>query len=142
MLMKIRNYNPDTDYEAVEALYKSPDTFGGQYDIARDSEKRLKDLIIKKPWAILVAEDEGKIVGTVTLFEDGRSAWLYRFAIQSENEQSISTELYQQACSILKDRGHVQVLVYAPAGNNYFENRYGNLGMNKGNDFRAYWKDL
>ena len=140
--MKIRNYNPNTDYKAVAALYKSSETYGGQYDDARDAEDRLKTLVEQKPDAILVAEDNGEIVGAVTLFEDGRSAWLYRFAVQAENEKEISKLLCKQALSILKQKGHSQVLVYAPAGNEHFENRYTTLGFNKGNDFTAYWQDV
>tara|TARA_B100000745_G_scaffold204959_1_gene135406 strand:- start:1568 stop:1990 length:423 start_codon:yes stop_codon:yes gene_type:complete len=140
--MEIRNYNPQTDYEAVAALYKSSETFGGQYDGARDAEDRLRILVEQKPDAILVAEDNRKIVGTVTLFEDGRSAWLYRFAVQAENEAEITKLLSKQALSILKQKGHSQALVYAPAKNEHFENRYTSLGFSKGNDFTAYWQDI
>ena len=140
--MEIRNYNPKTDYEAVATLYKSSETYGGQYDDARDAEDRLKILVDQKPDAILVAENNGKIVGTVTLFEDGRSAWLYRFAVQVEDEGEIANLLNEQALSILKQKGHSQVLVYAPTNNKHFENRYTSLGFNKGNDFTAYWQDV
>lgn len=140
--MIIRVYNPITDYSSVEALYKDSSTFGGQFDQARDSEERLKDLIEKKPDAILVAEDKGEIIGTVTLFEDGRSAWLYRFAVKGNAQADVISALWAKAREILKQKGHTQVLVYAPVNNKDFEDRYTQLGFIKGNDFTAYWQDL
>ena len=140
--MNIRNYQT-SDYESVAALYKDSSLFGGQFDETRDSEERLCNLINEKPDAILVAENsDGKIVGTVTLFEDGRSAWLYRFAVTKDMEKEITMELWKKAKAILKEKGHTQVLVYAPAGDKGFEDRYEYLGFNKGNDFTAYWQDI
>ncbi len=140
--MNIRNYNPETDYQGIEALLNAEGTFGGQFDEARDTKERLDVLEASKPGSILVAEDEGKIVGTVTLFEDGRSAWLYRFAVQQENESEITELLNEKALETMKDLGHTQVLVYAPQGDEHFEDRYTSLGFNKGNDFTAYWQDI
>ena len=141
-MIQIRNYNPKNDYEAIKSLYEDSSTFGGQFDEARDSEDKLKKLVDEKPNAILVAEIDNAIVGTVTLFEDGRSAWLYRFAVKKENEKEVSFALWNEAKVIMKSRGHSQVLVYAPAGDLNFENRYKDIGFNKGNDFTAYWQDL
>ena len=139
--MKVRNYTPE-DYEAVSDLYKDSSTFGGQFDGARDTAERLQNLVKQKPDAILVAEDDGKIIGTVTLFEDGRSAWLYRFAVANvDNSIDIAQKLFSRASEILKSMGHTQVLVYAPA-NNKFDGRYMSLGFNKGDDYTAYWQDL
>jgi len=140
--MNIRNYNPETDYQGIETLLNSEGTFGGQFDEARDTKERLDDLEVSKPGSILVAEDDEKIVGTVTLFEDGRSAWLYRFAVQQENETEITKLLNEKALNTMKERGHTQVLVYAPQGDQHFEERYVELGFNKGNNFTAYWQDI
>ena len=140
--MVIRNYNPDTDYPSIEALLNAEGTFGGQFDEARDTKERIDALESAKPGSVLVAEDDGVIVGTVTLFEDGRSAWLYRFAVQQDNEAEITKHLNEQALQTMKDRGHTQVLVYAPQGDKHFEDRYASLGFNKGSDFTAYWQDI
>lgn len=142
MEVEVRNYKPE-DYEAVAALYKQSALYGGQFDEARDTAERLNGLVAKKPEAILVAESDENIVGTVTLFEDGRSAWLYRFAVvDSEHKGEVAEALYTKAKDILRRWGHTQVLVYAPAGDPSFEKRYTALGFNKGNDFAAYWQDI
>lgn len=140
--MRVRNYNPETDYGGVKKLYSSPEYFGGEYDDARDAENRLRSLVEQKSDAILVAEYNDCIVGTVTLFEDGRSAWLYRFAVKLEYEQEVVRLLYDEAIRILREKGYPQILVYAPAGNPKFEERYKSLGFNKGNAFTAFWQDI
>ena len=138
----VRVYDPKKDYSAVLALYKDTSTFGGQYDDARDTEDRLQTLSKSNPDKILVAVLNGQIVGTVTLFEDGRSAWLYRFAVQARHESEVAQALYTKAAQTLKNLGHSQVLVYAPAGDKHFAERYKNLGLTKGNDYTAFWKDI
>ena len=139
--IRIRRYNPDTDYTQVSDLYKDPKTYGGQYDQARDSEAKLRHLSQTKPNCILVAEIDGDIAGTVTIFEDGRSAWLFRFAVQKKFELELSKALYQEAKKILKKMGHTQVLVFAP-NDKGFDLRYHTLGFKKGGDYTAYWEDI
>ncbi len=138
--MNIRNYS-EGDYSQVEQLYKSSGTFGGQYDDARDTAMRLSGLIERKPNCILVAEVEEKIVGTVTIFEDGRSCWLYRFAVK-DNDKDVAKVLTQRAKEECKKLGHDQILVYAPAGDHLFERRYVDVGFQKGNDYTAYYMDI
>lgn len=138
--MLIRNYKIG-DYESVVTLYKDSTTYGGQFDEDRDSQERLEKLTREKPDAILIAEDNGNIVGTVTLFEDGRLVWLFRFAAK-ENSINVMRELYLEAVKILKSKGHKQVLVYAPTGDSRFEKRYLELGFNGGDDYTCYYRDL
>lgn len=139
--MNIRPYQP-ADYEQVKILLTSPDTFGGVFDEARDSQERLDALEMDKPNTILVAESEAEIVGTITLFEDGRAAWLYRFAVSPAHEAEATQLLKDAAVAELKRRGHSQILVYAPLGDQYFQDRYTALGFHKGNDFTAYWQEI
>lgn len=139
--MNVRNYQP-ADYEAIKTLLLAPDTFGGDFAEERDSQDRLNDLESSKPGSILVAEIHGEIVGTVTLFEDGRAAWLYRFAVRPEYEAEAAAALKEAIFATAKARGHEEVLVYAPQGNQQFATRYNNLGFNTGNDFTAYWQQI
>lgn len=139
--MIIRTYQP-VDYEAVKALYLDESTYGGQFDPDRDSQERLDKLAADKPDCLLVAEnDGGKVIGTVTVFEDGRAAWLFRFAV-TENNSEVTQALYQQAVENMKARGHQQVLVYAPVGGEVFARRYRDLGFSKGGDYVCYWQEF
>lgn len=140
--MNVRNYNSVTDYPAIESLLRDTKTYGGQFDEARDTKERIDVLEAKKPNSVLVAEIDNEIIGTITLFEDGRSAWLYRFAAKKEYEEQATKLLWNKAQEIMKLRGHTQVLVYAPAGNSDFQDRYSKLGFNTGGNYTAYWQDI
>lgn len=141
-MLVIRNYKP-SDYQNIAALYKNSELFGGQFDENRDSEERLAYKSSQDPESILVCEFEGKIVGTVSLVDDGRVAWLFRFAvIKDEHEQEVAKALSEKALKIFHNRGHKQVLVYAPANDKNFEERYEELGFEKGNAYTCYWNNV
>lgn len=140
--MNIRPYEV-TDYAQLAALYRQSSLYGGQFDENRDSQERLRKRTEADPDAILVAEQNGKIVGTVSLIEDGRVAWLFRFAVeQSGDEAAIAQALRDKAFVALKAKGHNQVLVYTPADDQRLHDRYDSLGFNRGGDYTCYWKDI
>lgn len=140
--MNVRQYEP-TDYVQIAALYKQSALYGGQFDENRDSEERLRKRTEADPDAILVAEHEGKIIGTVSLIEDGRVAWLFRFAVeQGDSETEITKALCNKALEALKFKGHNQALVYAPVGDKRLHGRHVDLGFNRGGDYTCYWKDI
>jgi predicted N-acetyltransferase YhbS len=138
----LRQYRP-ADYSQLTALYKQSDLYGGQFDENRDSEDRLRKRTEANPDAIFVAEQGNKLVGTVSLIEDGRVAWLFRFAVQqNEDESTITKALCNKALEALKAKGHDQVLVYTPIGDGRLHDRYSDLGFNRGGDYTCYWKDI
>ena len=131
----------DSDYEQLKELYQHSEWYGGQFDEARDSRQKLAKVIAKDPDSIWIYEDSGQVLGTISLIEDGRVAWLFRFAVK-DNNLKIAKELYDKAVEIFKSRGHTQILVYTPVGNQTLNNRYQSLGMTKGNDFTTFWTDI
>lgn len=140
---QVRNYKMD-DYEGVVALYKDGKTFGGEFDEARDSRERLEEVTRRDPQSILVYENDSKIQGTVSLIENGRVAWLFRFAVQEiEQKDEIAKNLYQKAIEILLARGHSQVLVYSDPQNEVLNSRYLQvLDMLEGGLFRCFWQEI
>src|SRR3989344_9145357 len=140
--MNIRSYKPE-DYEQVKELYQDSSLFGGQFDEERDAESKLAAHSNADPQSILICEIDNKIVGTVSLIENERVAWLFRFAVQKGDSEAEATKaLYDKAISILKERGHKQVLVYSPVGNEPLDNRYLKLGFQKGDRYTCYWKEI
>jgi predicted N-acetyltransferase YhbS len=140
--MNIRQYRVN-DYAQVTALYNQSDLYGGQFDANRDGEERLRKRTEADPDAIFIAEQDDKIVGTVSLIEDGRVAWLFRFAVaQSDDEASITKAMCDKALEVLKAKGHNQVLVYTPVGDERLHKRYNDLGFNRGGDYTCYWRDI
>ncbi len=136
----IRSYK-DEDYLQLKELYQHSEWYGGVFDEARDGKERLAKKIAGDPEAILVYEQKEQLLGTISLIEDGRVAWLYRFVVK-DFEPVITQELYDKALSILKARGHTQVLVYSAFDNPKLDSRYLSLGMNKGDNYSCFWKEI
>ena len=138
----IRFYTPN-DYDEIVKLYRVTEMPGSEFDLNRDSKERLNKRIDNDPDSILIAESGGKIIGSVSLIEDGRVAWLFRFrVIEEKGEEKVANLLYEKAKEVLQKKGHHQVLVYTPVGETKFQNRYRNLGFNRGHDYTCFWKDI
>jgi len=136
----IRSYQ-DSDYEKLKELYQHSDWFGGVFDEARDGKKKLADKITDDPESIWVYEKNGELIGSISLIDDGRVAWVFRFVVK-DNDSKIAKELYDNALPILKKRGHTQVIAYSPVDDEILGKRYSNLGMTKGNSYTAYWTNI
>lgn len=131
----------DNDYEQLKELYQHSGWYGGVFDEARDGRERLAQKIADDPQAILVYERDGELLGTISIIEDGRVAWLYRFVV-GDFDPEITKELYDAATKILKERGHSEVLVYTPVGDKNLDARYDSLGMTKSGDYTCFYKEL
>lgn len=138
--MIVRQYAAE-DYEQLKTLYLDSSTFGGQFDEARDAADRLQKKIEADPDAILVAVQDRKLIGSVSLIDDGRVAWLFRFTVLQDSPD-VAKALCDKATAVLKERGHTEVLVYTPVGNQDLYDRYEQLGFTKGGDYTCYWKGL
>lgn len=136
----IRSYM-DADYEGLKELYLHSEWYGGVFDEARDGRGRLAGKIAEDPQAILVYEKDGELLGTISIIEDGRVAWLYRFVVK-DHDKAVASELYAAATANLKARGHNEVLVYTPAEDNTLAERYDELGMTRGGNYTCYYKDI
>lgn len=142
MAPSVRPYRGD-DYAQVIDLYQQSDLYGGQFDPDRDGPERIAAQASHFAGAVLVAETGGRLVGTVSLIEDGRVAWLFRFAVaQDANEIQVARALYAHAIDALHQRGHRQVLVYAPTGAEHLARRYDEIGMQQGGDYTCFWSEI
>lgn len=136
----IRGYR-DSDFEKLKELYGHREWYGGVFDEARDGRKRLAHKTSQDPQAILVWIDGDELLGTISIIEDGRVAWLYRFVVK-DNDEKVAAELYEAAATELTKRGHEEVLVYTPADNDVLKQRYKRLGMQEGGGYSCYYKSL
>lgn len=136
----IRSYR-DADYDQLKLLYQQTELYGGVFDEARDGRDRLAKKIAADPEAILVCENNGELIGTISLIEDGRVAWLYRFIVK-DFDLATTQELYARALDTLRSRGHTQVLVYSSVDDVKLDERYESLGMTKGDNYRCFWQEI
>lgn len=135
------NYYSNSQYLSIKELYLHSELYGGVFDEARDGQERLATKIADDPQAILVYERDGELLGTISIVEDGRVAWLYWFVVK-DFDPEITKELYDAATKILKERGHSEILVHTLVGDKNLDARYDSLGMTKGGDYTCYYKDL
>jgi hypothetical protein len=147
----IRSYSTE-DYDEVKALYLQSELYGGVFDEARDSKEKLRKRVEADPDSILVAIQNDRVVGTVSLIEDGRVAWLYRFCVPSIvtdnenrlidfNEREVTESLNKYALNALRAKGHEEVLVYT-SQDTHLHKRYLDLGFTKGSDYTCFWKSI
>ncbi len=136
----IRSYH-DSDYGKLYELYQHNEWFGGQFDEARDGREKLARKIAQDPDSIWVYEKDGKLIGSISLMDDGRVAWLFRFVVKN-HDPKVAKELYNKVIPIFKKHGHTQIIAYSPVGDEVLAKRYENLGMTKGNSYTAYWTDI
>jgi hypothetical protein len=72
----IRPYE-DKDYEQLKELYLHTEWYGGVFSESRDGRAVPARKITQDPEAIWIYEHEDAVIGTVSLIDDGRVAWLY-----------------------------------------------------------------
>ena len=137
MVVMIRGYT-DADYEQVKAMYQHGEWYGGKFDEHRDSREVLMHKITADPQAIIVDDENGVILGTISIIEDGRVAWFYRFVVK-DNNPDVSKVLFNAAAGVLKSRGHPEVLIYSDPARTDLISRYQSLGMEKGGDYACYY---
>ena len=136
----IRVYR-DSDYDQLKNLYFHTEWFGGQFDAARDSQEKLSLITAQDPEAVWVMVKGKEIIGSISLIEDGRVAWLFRF-VAKDNSTLVAQKLYDKAVEVFKKRGHTQVLVYCPIDDKELIARYECLGMTTGSKFLSFWSEI
>jgi hypothetical protein len=139
--MKIRYYLP-SDYSQLIKLYQTSGEF--KVDEITDSEDNIKRKIERDPKSILLAEENGELLGSVSIIEDGRIALLFRFVAKGSNEEkeNISKQILHEAESLLKDRGYEEVHNTVPLDDLTALTEKEGIGFTKGNAYMWFWKKI
>lgn len=133
----IRNYSP-ADYEQVRGLLVE----GGLYYESMDSPQRLQKKISMDPDSILVAMESERVVGTVSLMEDGRMAFIFRLAVDPENRnRGIGKALMDEAERVLLRKGYKEINILVEEDNTELQEYYARQGYEKGNAYRWMAKE-
>ena len=99
--MQIRNY-ADADFPQLEQLLKDAGIYYGPLD-KRDI---LRKKIEHDPESIIVAEDNGKIIGTVFIIYDPWNSFVYHLGVHPDYRgQGLGNKLMDSAEGIFKTRG-------------------------------------
>lgn len=103
MQPNIRQFSID-DYEGVINLWRESDIPVRLQ--GRDSREKISEQINNGVTFFLVAETEGKIVGTVLGTHDGRKGWINRLAVDADyRRQKIASQLVKELENIFENVG-------------------------------------
>jgi ribosomal protein S18 acetylase RimI-like enzyme len=100
----IRVFRYPQDYSAVIALWQSAGS--GVHVRRSDSAEEIEKKLSRDPDLFLVAEHDGRIIGTVMGGFDGRRGMIYHLAVVREYRQfGLGTALMDEVERRLKERG-------------------------------------
>ena len=138
MNIKIRSYIP-SDFPSVKENLSQ----AGMYEENWDNEKNLNEKIGRNPGSILVAEENGKVVGNILVIEEGWGAWLFRLAVnESHRKKGIGTMLLQSAEKLVKQRGIKEVALLVEAEKKQLKDFYRKRGYKEFGDYTVMWREL
>ena len=127
----VRAYEP-ADYANVREILDQ----GGLFYEPFDSAESLNEKISRDPRSILVAIRFNKIIGTVSIMEDGRMPFIFRLAVKQEfRNAGTGIILMDSAEKELFSRGYKEVHILVETENEQLQGYYAKQGYEKGNSY-------
>ena len=125
------------DYEGVYQLWKQIKGFGIRS--IDDSRVGLERFLKRNPTTSIVAEEEGKIVGSILCGHDGRRGCLYHVCVaETHRMRGIGTQMVQMAMDALRKEEISQVCLIAFTDNMVGNQFWEQIGWKKRNDVNYY----
>lgn len=101
--VSIRQFEPE-DYESIITLWTVANL--PVRPKGRDSYERIMDQVKNKNTILLVAESNGKIIGTVLGTHDGRKGWINRLVVDAEfRRRNIAQRLVREVEKWIEGNG-------------------------------------
>lgn len=139
--MQIRAFRFPADYEAVYQLWKSIEkgVRVGRSDTLAEIEKK----IVRDPDLFLVAEEDGKIIGSVIGGFDGRRGLIYHLAVAEPfRGRRIGSCLMDEVEARLRAKGCLKSYLLVTDDNPEVEDYYRRRGWQQMDTVRLYGKEL
>lgn len=140
-MISIREFRHPQDYSAVRELWEGMEkgVKMGRSDTLPEIEKK----IARDPDLFLVAEDDGRIVGSVIGGYDGRRGLLYHLAVAREARRlGLGSRLLAEVEARLRAKGCVKCYLMVTLDNPEVEEFYKKRGWHFMDYVRPYGKDL
>ncbi len=139
--IRIREFLYPDDYPAARALW---DSSGPGVQVRRSDEpEELQKKLERDPDLFLVAESEGRIVGTVIGGFDGRRGLIYHLAVDaSVREMGIGAQLMDEVERRLKAKGCIRCYLLVTVENENAMHFYEKRGWGRMTNVFTYGKDL
>lgn len=113
--MIIRLMEPN-DYDSVHALWES--TPGMGLNSIDDTRSGIEKFLVRNPSTCFVAEEDGRIIGSIIAGNDGRRGSIYHTAVRTDRQrQGIGRSLVEHAMAALEREGISKVFLVVFARN-------------------------
>lgn len=136
--MTIKPFTIDK-YDEVYSLWMSCKNMG--FNNVDDSEAGIAKLLKKNPETCFIAEEEGKVIGTVLAGNDGRRGYVYHLCVgESFRKQGIGKKLMDAMIDGMRKEGISKIALVAFAYNDTANAFYDKIGFEKRSDliYRNY----
>ena len=138
MAVKLRNYKA-SDYTQLKTNLQIAEL---HYD-DMDSEELIRRMIGRDSESIIIAEDNGKVIGSAYFIDMGFAAMLWRLnVIQEYRKKGIGEEIIKEVKKRAKKRGFTQLHFLVNDAQERLVNYYQKMGSWKGNLWRWMGFDL
>jgi len=140
-MISIREFKYPDDYPAVRQLWSNMDK---GVELGRSDEpEEIAKKITRDPDMFLVAEETGKIIGSVIGGYDGRRGLLYHLAVAVEHrQQGLGTLLLNEIESRLRSKGCRKCYLMVTLNNPEAERFYQKRGWHLMDYVRPFGKEL
>jgi ribosomal protein S18 acetylase RimI-like enzyme len=139
MTIHIREFHPQDHSQAIQ-LWKSLPGLGLS---SADQEKPLSAFLSKNASTCFVAEDEGRIIGTILGGSDGRRGYIYHLAVQADRQhRGLGSKLTQRCLDALKNNGIEKCHIFVIADNQEGKEYWRKIGWKTREDIIVMSKDL
>lgn len=140
-MIAIREFRYPEDYEAARRLWQEMEkgVRVGPSDAPEEIEKKLQ----RDPDLFLVAEHNGRIIGTVIGGFDGRRGMIYHLAVAREHRGTgVGSRLMAEVESRLRAKGCLKCYLLVMAENVDAGRFYERIGWREMTDDRIYGKEF
>ena len=130
--MIIRLMEPN-DYDSVHALWES--TPGMGLNSIDDTRSGIEKFLVRNPSTCFVAEEDGRIIGSIIAGNDGRRGSIYHTAVRTDRQrQGIGRSLVEHAMAALEKEGISKVFLVVFARNSRGNAFWEKLGFTERHD--------
>lgn len=137
----IRQFEYPKDYDAALRLWGDMDGWVhvGRSDTPEQTQLKLE----RDPDLFLVAESDGRVIGTVIGAYDGRRGSVYHLAVdRSFRRQGVAAQLMNEVEQRLRAKGCLRCYLFVLEGNENAERFYAGQGWQPAPQLKPYAKDL
>lgn len=140
-MTSIREFRYPQDYPAVRALWEAMEK--GVKVGRSDASDEIAKKVARDPDLFLVAENEGRIVGSVIGGYDGRRGLLYHLAVaRNARQQGLGGRLLDEIEARLRAKGCLKCYLMVTLDNPEVEEFYKKRGWHWMDYVRPFGKDL